>query len=71
LFRSNRLGKQKPFEFDMVDRVALTTRRRNAIVLRSEEATRRRFDYRDRTLLLIAHAAVRFASDDAAMKDRV
>jgi hypothetical protein len=57
----------------MVDRVALTTFHRNAIVLPPEEAPLRRFDYRDRTILLIAHAVVRrfLASDDAIMKETV
>jgi hypothetical protein len=51
----------------------LTTRRRNAIVPRSEEATLRRFDYRDRTILLIARAAIRpfLASDDAVIEESV
>jgi len=57
----------------MNDRVALTTRRRNAIVLPPEEATPRRFDYRDHTALLIAHAAVRpfLGSDDAVIEESV
>jgi hypothetical protein len=68
-----RTAKQKPFEFEINDRVALTTRRRNAIVPRSEEATLRRFDYRDRTILLIARAAIRpfLASDDAVIEESV
>jgi hypothetical protein len=66
-------GKQKPFEIEPDDRVALTTRRRNAIVPPAEEAAARRFGYRDRTILLIAQAAVRpfLASDDAVMKETV
>jgi hypothetical protein len=73
LFRLKRTGKQKPFEFEMNNRVALTTHRRNAIVLPPEEATPRRFDYRDHTALLIAHAAVRpfLASDDAVIEESV
>jgi hypothetical protein len=59
LFRLKRTGQQKAFEFEMDDRVALTTRRRNAIVLPPEEAAPRRFDHRDHTALLIARAAVR------------
>jgi hypothetical protein len=57
----------------MDDRVALTTRRRNAIVLPPGEAPLRRFDYRDHTILLIARAAVRPfpASDDAVMKEPI
>jgi len=57
----------------MNHRVALTTRRRNAIVPRSEEATLRRFDYRGRTIMLIALAAIRpfLASDDAVIEESV
>jgi hypothetical protein len=73
LFRLKRTGQQKPFEVEVDDRVALTARCPDAIVLRSEEATMRRFDYRDRTLLLIADAAIRpfLASDDAVKKENV
>jgi len=45
MFRSETKAKQKPFETEIDHRVALTTRRRNAIVLPPEEATPRRFDY--------------------------
>jgi len=51
--------KQKHFELEMDDRVALTALRRNAMVPSPEEAPWRRFDYRDRTILLVADAAVR------------
>jgi hypothetical protein len=65
--------QQKPFEVDMNDRIALTARYPDAIVPRSEEAAQRCFDYRDRTKLHIAHAAVRPfpASDDAVIEESV
>jgi hypothetical protein len=45
LFRLHDKGKQKAFEIEIDDRVALTTRRVNAIVTPAEEAPTRRFDY--------------------------
>jgi len=69
----DRYLKQKHFESEMGNRVALTTCRRNAIVLPPEETPLRRLDYRDHTILLIARAAVRPfpASDDAVMKETI
>jgi hypothetical protein len=73
LFQLKSKRQQKPFELEMGDRAALTARDPDAIVLPSEEAPLRRIDYRDRTIWLVAHAAIRPfpASDDADIEDNV